>query len=86
MFEISEITSPISTREAMLIEQPTSGALADELLGMHHSYHLDGGNYLQWSQLVGTFLNGWGKIAHLIGPTPNASDPTFVAWDVEDLI
>jgi len=50
MSELFEIASPISTGDAMSIEQPTGGALASELSGMHHSYSLDGGNYLQWSQ------------------------------------
>ena len=30
------------------------------------------------------FLKGRGKIYEVIGPAPKASDPMFVAWDIED--
>ena len=84
MSEISETASPMSTREVISIEPSTGGTSSDELPGMHQSYRLDGENYLQWSQLVRTFLKGRGKISHLTRLAPKASDPTFIAWDVED--
>ena len=84
MLEISKTASPTLTREAMPIEQTTSGAPTSELPRMHHSYRLDGGNYLLWSQLMRTFLKGQGKIAYLIRPSPKASNPAFATWDVED--
>ncbi|KAG8373611.1 hypothetical protein BUALT_Bualt11G0042300 [Buddleja alternifolia] len=84
MSEVSEKT-PSSTKVAAPFEQSTNNA-SSELQGMHYSYRLDGQNYLQWSQLVRTFLKGRGKIAHLTGPVPQTSDPAFVAWDIEDSI
>ncbi|KAG8379348.1 hypothetical protein BUALT_Bualt07G0079000 [Buddleja alternifolia] len=82
MSEVSKKT-PSSTKVAAPFEQSTNNA-SSELQGMHYSYRLDGRNYLQWSQLVRTFLKGRGKIAHLTGPVPQTSDPAFAAWDIED--
>ncbi|KAG8381704.1 hypothetical protein BUALT_Bualt05G0000400 [Buddleja alternifolia] len=82
MSEVSEKT-PSSMKVAAPFEQSTNNA-SSELQGMHYSYRLDGRNYLQWSQLVRTFLKGRGKIAHLTRPVPQTSDPAFAAWDIED--
>ena len=51
---------------------------------MDPSYHLDGKNYLQWSQLVKIFLKGCGKLNHLIAPGLSPSDPRFFTWDEAD--
>ncbi|XP_056159465.1 uncharacterized protein LOC130135111 [Syzygium oleosum] len=47
-------------------------------------YRLDGKNYLQWAQIVRTFLKGKGKLSHLEGIGPEKSDPKFQTWDEED--
>ena len=82
MSEISKATPTMTTAESNPSNQQPTGAV--DLPGMHHSYWLDGRNYLRWAQLVRTFLKGRGKIGHLTGPTPKDSDPTFIAWDTED--
>ena len=61
-----------------------SGFDSGELPGMHVSYRLDGKNYLQWAQLVRTFLKGRGKIGHLTASPPKITDPAFLAWDIDD--
>ena len=48
------------------------------------SFKLNGENYLQWSQLVKTYIKGKGKLSHLLGPTINKDDPNFVSWDEEN--
>ena len=48
------------------------------------TFKLNGGNYLQGSQLVNTYFKGNGKLSHLFGPTINKDDPNFVSWDEED--
>ncbi|KAL5756173.1 hypothetical protein ACOSQ2_020919 [Xanthoceras sorbifolium] len=47
-------------------------------------YRLNGKNYLNWSQVVQTFLKGKGKLKHLTGTGPPKEDPRFDAWDEED--
>ena len=61
-----------------------SGHGSRELPGMHVFYRLDGKNYLQWAQLVRTFLKGQGKLGHLTISPPNTTDPVFLACDIED--
>ncbi|KAI0527064.1 hypothetical protein KFK09_002660 [Dendrobium nobile] len=51
---------------------------------MQPSYHLNGKNYLKWSQFVKTYLKGKGKIHHLLGEGPKEGDPKFGAWDEAD--
>ncbi|XP_039120841.1 uncharacterized protein LOC120257437 [Dioscorea cayenensis subsp. rotundata] len=58
--------------------------LSGELHNLNTTYHLDGRNYLQWSQLVKTFLKGRGKISLLTRDSPKENDPKFQAWDEED--
>lgn len=60
------------------------GAGVIELLGMLLAYRLDGKNYLQWAQLVQTFLKGRGKLSHLTSLPSAATDPNFQVWDIED--
>ena len=55
-----------------------------ELQNIQSSYRLNGQNYLQWSQVVKTFLKGKGKLSHLMGTGPAAEDATFAKWDEED--
>lgn len=45
---------------------------------------MDGKNYLQWAQIVRTFLKGKGKLSHLEGTGPRQGDPKFQTWDEED--
>ena len=61
-----------------------SGTGSGELPGMHVSYKLDDKNYLQWVQLVQTFLKGRGKLGHLTASPPTTTDPAFPAWDIEN--
>jgi len=60
------------------------GAAVSELPGMLLPYRLDGKNYLQWAQLVQTFLKGRGKLSHLTSLPPAETDPNFQVWDIED--
>ena len=53
------------------------GAAVSELPGMLLPYRLDGKNYLQWAQLVQTFLKGRGKLSHLTSLPPAETDPNF---------
>jgi len=47
MSEILEVTAYVTTGESAPVDQITgAGARVGELLGMHHSYRLDGRNYL----------------------------------------
>ena len=71
----------------------TSTVLASEALAIHAlselpniqvTYRLNGKNYLQWSQLVRTFLKGKWKLSHLVGKGPDPSGPKFHIWDEED--
>ena len=80
-FEMSEVSqenlkgSTIETKQ-----NHTSG----EFQNISAAYRLNGKNYLQWSQLVRTFLKGKGKLIHLIGGGPDSSDPKFTSQDEED--
>ncbi|XP_052199312.1 uncharacterized protein LOC127806213 [Diospyros lotus] len=78
MSEISR-TKPV----ALLVEASTLHSNG-ELQNMNPLYQLDGRNYLQWSQIVKTFLKGRGKISHLNGSDPSNEDLKFQAWDEED--
>ena len=86
MSEISEITpvSAMKSNENNGVDAPIGGFSSSHLPGVHQSYRLDGCNYLQWVQLVRTFLKGKGHIRHLTEPSPQKSDPGFNAWDIED--
>ena len=73
------------------VEQPADpsqetnhGDVAGDLPNIHLSYRLDGKNYLQWAQLVQTFLKGKGKIAHLRASPPNVDHPLFSTWEIKD--
>lgn len=57
---------------------------AGDLQQVQAAYRLNGKNYLKWSLLVRTILNGKGKISHLLGTGPGSNDPDFNAWDEED--
>ena len=48
------------------------------------SFKLNGGNYLECSQLIKTYIKGKEKLSHLIGPVVGKDDPWFVMWDEED--
>ena len=67
---------------------PASATLAIHALGelpnIQATYRLNGKNYLQWSQLVRTFLKGKWKLSHLAGKGPDPSDLKFHIWDEED--
>ena len=55
-----------------------------ELQSIHTTYWLNWKNYLQWSQIVKTFLKGKRKMNHLLGTGPEQSDSNFQIWDEED--
>ena len=57
-----------------------------EIQNIQSSYGLNGKNYLQWSQVVKTFLKGKGKLSHSMNTGPAQNDPTFVKSDNEDSI
>lgn len=62
---MSEVSKPIVTTF-----NPPSNGQSGELPSMNPSYQLDGTNYLQWSQIVKTFLKEKGKLSHLNGTGP----------------
>ena len=47
-------------------------------------HRIDEKNYIQWSQIVKTYLKGRGKLCHLEGTGPSQKDPKFQAWNEED--
>lgn len=62
MSKILKTTTPVTKGDGVLFDPPMGNTSSNEFSGIHHSYRLDGKNYLQWSQLVQTFLKGRGKI------------------------
>ena len=79
MSNTSEVDSSISSETT--IQQSTPLAEFQNIVG---SFKLNGGNYLEWSQLVKTYIKGKGKLNHLIGPVVSKDDPRFFMWDEED--
>ena len=63
------------------IQQPIA---LSEFRNMAGSFKLDGGNYLEWLELVNSYIKGKGKLSHLIGPMASKDDWRFVVWDEED--
>ena len=57
---------------------------AGELQNIQPSLHLNGKNYLKWSEFVQTFFKGKGKLSHLLETGPKSDDLKFAAWDEED--
>ena len=84
MSQIYEIAPLATSGETNTFDIPTGGLPIGNLPEMHQSYRLDRQNYLQWTQLVKTFLKGREKLDHLTAPSPSASDPEFTAWDIKD--
>ena len=77
-FEISSRRTEIPSS----IESDSAPVLATgELHNINNSYRMNGRNYLQWSQIVKTFLKGKGKLSHLDGTGPKFDHPKFGAWD-----
>ena len=79
MSNTSETDSSISGQAT--IQQSTPLV---EFQNIVRSFKLNGGNYLEWSQLIKTYIKGKGKLNHLIGPVVSKDDPRFVVWDEED--
>ena len=79
MSNTSKVDSSISSETT--IQQSTPLAEFQNIVG---SFKLNGGNYLEWSQLIKTYIKGKGKLSHLIGPVVSKDDPRFVVWDEED--
>ncbi|KAL5768068.1 hypothetical protein ACOSQ2_014851 [Xanthoceras sorbifolium] len=78
-------------------ESPSSGINPSNSVSSHetHSHphpvqittiHLNGDNFLRWSQSVRMYIRGRGKIGYLTGETkkPNLEDPTYATWDAEN--
>ena len=84
MSEVFEVVPAIATDEANAVDALMGGISFGDLPRVHQSYRLDGRNYLQWAQLVRTFLKGKGKIRQLTDSSPKESDPRFHDWDIED--
>ncbi|KAL1368337.1 hypothetical protein AAHE18_02G114100 [Arachis hypogaea] len=59
---------------------------SNDLPVLQGSYHFDGRNYLQWSQLVRITLKGRKKLNHLKGNPPATTDPKYEAWDDVDAL
>lgn len=79
---------PESTEISPVLDAPatesTAAVATGDLQKIQAAYRLNGKNYLNWSQLVRTFLKGRGKLSHLLGTGPSKEDPRFEAWDEED--
>lgn len=80
--------STVSETSKTATTEVTAGASAhsNELGMIQLAHHLNGSNYMIWSQVVHTKLKGKGKIHHLINLPPSTDDPRFEAWDVEDAL
>ena len=79
MSNTSKVDSSVSSPTT--IQQSTPLAKFQNIVG---SFKLNGGNYLEWSRLVKTYIKGKGKLSHLIGPVMSKDDPRFVVWDEEN--
>ncbi|KAK4437689.1 hypothetical protein Salat_0102900 [Sesamum alatum] len=77
-------TSTNSSNPSGIAVESTPNPSSGDLQNINPSYRLNGRNYLQWSQIVRTFLKGRGKLNHLIGAAPKSEDPKFATWDEED--
>ncbi|KAL0410896.1 UNVERIFIED_CONTAM: hypothetical protein Slati_3679300 [Sesamum latifolium] len=76
---------PLQTRLILwIVIESTPNPSSGDLQNSNPSYRLNGRNYLQWSQIVRTFLKGRGKLDHLTGIGPKPKDPNFATWDEED--
>ena len=82
MFEMSNHTPTTSSIE-LTFEAPLNQTIG-ELQNLQAAYRLTEKSYLQWSQLVWTFLKSRGKLSHLLGTGPKSKDPKFQSWNEED--
>lgn len=82
MFEMSNHTPATSFIE-LTFEAPLNQTIG-ELQNLQAANRLTEKSYLQWSQLVWTFLKGRGKLSHLLGTGPKSKDPKFQSWNEED--
>ncbi|XP_073030656.1 uncharacterized protein [Primulina eburnea] len=66
--------------------QPVLSASDNSLPFQITSFKLSGRNYLQWSRSVQLIIRGKGRFGYLDGSisTPNQSDPSFAAWDIQN--
>lgn len=48
------------------------------------SYIMDGEIFLKWSQFVQTYLNGKGRVSHILGKGPKPGEKGFDSWDEAD--
>lgn len=69
----------IVSKSTKIIEE----ALTKESQNIHPSYRLDEKSYLKWFQLVRIFMNGKGRLNHVLGTKPKSGDPKFDVWDEE---
>jgi len=74
---VTEESSPVVDQTPEAVPKAGHGAIAGDLPNIHLSFRLDGRNYLQWAQLVKTFLKVRWKISHLTAFPPNSTDPIF---------
>ena len=80
MSESSEATNVLAMQSA----ENQSNQSTEELQNHQAAYRLNGKNYLQWSQIVKTFLKGKGKLSYLLDKGPMQDDPKFPVWDEEN--
>ena len=76
----------ISTAMGEILVAPTTITVVgtrSNFLNINPLYRLDGTKYLQWSQVVLTFLKGGGKIGHLNDPSPKETGPGFTDLKLE---
>ena len=64
----------------------TATGIGSNFQNINPLYRLNGTNYLQWSQVVRSFLKGRGKMGHLTNPSPKEKDLGFKVWDEGDSV
>lgn len=82
MFDATEVPDMFEIQ----VIKTTSMVSAGDLQNIQPSYQLNGKNYLKWFKFVQSFLEGKGKLSHLLGKCLKPGDPKFNTWDEVDSI
>ena len=86
---MSEVTSETTSNPAAAI-QTKHPAIQTNHSSTHSvqitTVHLNGDNFLRWSQSVRMYIRGQGKIGYITGDKnkPATDDPSHSIWDVEN--